>query len=108
MRGGRRPASEARAFHGYTSYSHERTPMNAKIQRWGNSQGLRLSKAILAQADFEVGDEVIIVVQDGTIVVRPARSVRGKLDLRELVEAIPKDYAPEEVDWGEPLSREAW
>ncbi len=82
--------------------------MNAKIQRWGNSQGLRLSKAILAQADFEVGDEVIIVVQDGTIVVRPARSVRGKLDLRELVEAIPKDYAPEEVDWGEPLSREAW
>ncbi len=82
--------------------------MNAKIQRWGNSQGLRLSKAILAQADFEVGDEVIIVVQDGTIVVRPARSVRGKLDLRELVEAIPNDYAPEEVDWGEPLSREAW
>lgn len=82
--------------------------MNAKIQRWGNSQGLRLSKAILAQADFEVGDEVIIVVEDGTIVVRPARSVRGKLDLRALVEAIPKDYAPEEVDWGEPLSREAW
>ncbi len=82
--------------------------MNAKIQRWGNSQGLRLSKAILAQADLEVGDEVIIVVEDGTIVVRPARSVRGKLDLRALVEAIPKDYAPEEVDWGEPLSREAW
>ena len=31
-----------------------------------------------------------------------------KLDLKELVARIPKDYKPEELDWGPPVGREVW
>ena len=82
--------------------------MIARVQKWGNSQGLRLSKDLLCEAEIEVGDAVDVVVRQGTLVVTPVRRVRGGHDLRELVSRIPKDYEPEEVDWGRPVGREVW
>ncbi|HEX9941055.1 MAG TPA: AbrB/MazE/SpoVT family DNA-binding domain-containing protein [Thermoanaerobaculia bacterium] len=82
--------------------------MVTRVQKWGNSQGLRLSKDLLSEAEIEVGDAVDVVVRQGTLVVTPVRRVRGGHDLRELVSRIPKDYKPEEVDWGPPVGREVW
>ncbi|HJW75690.1 MAG TPA: AbrB/MazE/SpoVT family DNA-binding domain-containing protein [Thermoleophilia bacterium] len=82
--------------------------MVTRVQRWGNSQGLRLSKELLSDAQIDVGDVVDVTVQNGTIVVTPARRVRGVLDLEQLVTAIPKDYKPGEADWGPPAGGEIW
>jgi antitoxin MazE len=82
--------------------------MITKIQKWGNSQGLRLSKELLSDADVHVGDSVEVAVRDGAILIEPVRRVRGRLDLRELVRRIPKDYKTEEVDWGRPVGKEVW
>ncbi len=82
--------------------------MITKVQKWGNSQGLRLSKQLLSDAEISVGDAVEVAVRDGTIVVAPVRRVRGRHDLRQLVRRIPKDYETEEVDWGRPVGREVW
>lgn len=82
--------------------------MITKIQKWGNSQGLRISRQLLADADIEVGDEVSIAVRDGVLIVSPVRRVRGSLDLGQLVREIPADYEPGELDWGPPLGREVW
>ena len=83
--------------------------MITKVQKWGNSQGLRLSKELLLDADIGVGDAVDVSVRDGVIVVVPARRVRGGLDLQKLVDAIPEDYEPGgELDWGPPAGREVW
>ena len=82
--------------------------MVTKVQKWGNSQGLRLSKRVLEDAHIAVGEEVDVVVQDGVIVIAPARRIRGRLSLRELVSRIHKNYRPTEVDWGKPVGREAW
>ncbi len=82
--------------------------MVTKVQKWGNSQGLRLSKALLSDAQIDVGDAVEVVVHKGTLVVTPSRRVRGGHDLRELVGRISKRYKPEELDWGPPVGREVW
>jgi len=82
--------------------------MITKVQRWGNSQGLRLAKDVLAHAHIDVGDEVDVAVDDGVIVIAPARRTRGRYRLEDLVSRIPTDYEPEEVDWGAPVGREAW
>ncbi len=82
--------------------------MHTKIQKWGNSQGLRLAKNVLEDARLEVGDEVDVAVRDGIIVIAPARKNRGRYRLEDLVAQIPKDYSATEVDWGKPLGREAW
>jgi antitoxin MazE len=82
--------------------------MLAKIQKWGNSQGLRLAKNLLADAHIGVGDEVDITVKDGIIVVSPAKRIRGRHNLEDLVARIPENYQTSEVEWGEPVGKEAW
>jgi antitoxin MazE len=71
-----------------------------KIQRWGNSQGLRVPKEVLAAANLEIGDAVDVRAVDGTLVVTPLRRVRGRLSLADLVAAMPRDAASTEVPWG--------
>ena len=82
--------------------------MLSKVQKWGNSQGLRFTKALLDEAQIKVGDEVKISVDKGRIIVEPATKVRGKYDLETLVSRMPKGYQTEELDWGSPVGREAW
>jgi len=82
--------------------------MVTKVQKWGNSQGLRLAKHVLEEARLSVGDDVEVTARDGVIVIAPVKPVRGKHSLKELVSRIPKDYKPEETDWGIPVGRETW
>ena len=82
--------------------------MLAKIQKWGNSQGLRLSKNLLADAQIGVGDEVDIEVNDGIITVSASKRKRGRHNLKDLVAGIPENYQASEVEWGEPVGKEVW
>jgi len=99
-RGGR-----ARLYFGYPKLGR---PVITKIEKWGNSQGIRLTRPTLAEMGLAAGDAVDIHVQDGVLTVKPARRVKGGHDLAELVARIPRDYEPEEVDWGAPRGREVW
>ncbi len=82
--------------------------MVTKVQKWGNSQGLRLAKQVLEEAHISVGDLVDVSTREGTIVIRPAKRIRGKQSLRDLVARIPKNYKTEDVEWGKPVGREVW
>lgn len=82
--------------------------MITKVQKWGNSQGLRLNKTLLSDAAIEIGDEVDVVVHNGALVVTPVRRVRGGHDLRDLVRRIPKGTGGVELDWGPRVGREVW
>lgn len=82
--------------------------MITKVQKWGNSQGLRLSKELLSNVEIGVGDAVDVAIRDGALVVTPVRRVRGGHDLRQLVRRIPKGHKTEELDWGHPVGKEVW
>ncbi len=82
--------------------------MVTKVQKWGNSQGLRLAKQVLEEARISVGDPVDVSTRDGVIVIAPVKRVRGRLRLQDLLSRIPKNYRPEKVKWGEPVGRENW
>ncbi len=82
--------------------------MLTKVQKWGNSQGLRFPKTILREAQINVGDEVNVTVQDGKIIIETVNRLRNVYDLKELVSKIPKDYQAEELDWGRPVGKEEW
>ena len=83
--------------------------MLTKIQKWGNSQGLRVSREVLAQVRMTVGDTVDVKVQKDIILIQPARPHRGKkYSLQELVDRMPKNYKPYGEAWGKPQGREVW
>lgn len=80
----------------------------SKVQKWGNSQGLRLSKQLLDQAEIGVGDEVEIVVGDNQILLKKAIRSKLKYDIKELVAQIPKGYKAKEVSFGAAVGKEEW
>jgi antitoxin MazE len=82
--------------------------MITKVQKWGNSQGLRFSREILEKASITIGEEVDVSARRGEIVVKPAVLVRGKYRLKDLIAKMPQSYSPHEEDWGRPVGKEVW
>jgi antitoxin MazE len=82
--------------------------MLTKVQRWGNSQGLRVPKTVLEEAHVDVGDQVNVSVRDGKILIEPVKKIRGKYNLKNLVSKMPKQYRVEEASWGPAVGKEEW
>lgn len=82
--------------------------MLAKIQKWGNSQGIRFPREILRKAQISIGDDVDISIHQGQIVVKPATVIRQKYKLKSLLSKMPDNYKNEEADWGNPVGEEIW
>jgi antitoxin MazE len=81
--------------------------MIAKIQKWGNSQGVRVPMTVLKEASLSIGENVDIIVNKGKIVVTPALQTRGKYCIKGLVSRLPRKRALSEKDWSSAIVREA-
>lgn len=86
--------------------------IQTNIRRWGNSQGIRLSKEILAQMDLQENDTVGIKIYDGKMTVEKINKPKY-LNLTERLEAFykrPIDQiyveSTQEVDVGDPQGNE--
>ncbi len=82
--------------------------MHAKIQKWGNSQGLRFPKHVLQEVQINIGDELNIFVSNGKIIIEPLNYIKNKYNIKELVSQMPQNYSSKELDWGEPVGKEEW
>jgi antitoxin MazE len=80
--------------------------MNTKIQKWGNSLGLRIPKSFAEEAGVEAGSEVDLAVEGGQLIVTPLR--RRKYRLLDLLRKVTPSNMHEEVDTGGPVGREGW
>ncbi len=80
--------------------------MVAKVQRWGNSQGLRLPKHVLETANISVGDDVEVIPQEGQIIIKKVS--KRKFDLAEMVSRMPRNYKAREESFGKSVGREEW
>lgn len=82
--------------------------MITKIQKWGNSQGIRFPLEVLRKAHISIGDEVDISIHNGEIIVKPATATRFKYNLKDLLSKTPANYRPKEIEWGDPTGGEIW
>jgi antitoxin MazE len=82
--------------------------MRSSIQKWGNSQGIRINKEILEQSRLAVGDKVEIFAKDGKVIVQPLPEVRKRYSLEDLVSRIPKGHKISKEDFGKPVGKEKW
>jgi antitoxin MazE len=80
--------------------------VQTKIQKWGNSLGLRIPRSFAQEAGVEAGSEVDLSLRDGDLLVRPAR--RRTYRLNDLLRRVTAKNVHGEVDTGRPLGREAW
>ena len=80
--------------------------MHTKIQKWGNSLGLRIPRSFAAEARVEEGSTVDLSVKNGGLLVRPLR--RRKYALSELLKNVTRRNLHGEVSTGGPAGREIW
>lgn len=78
--------------------------MKLNIQKWGNSAAVRLPAAMLAQMGVSVGDKFEVEVTAGAATLRVAKP---EYRLTDLVNGITPENRHTEIDFGEPVGREA-
>ena len=94
--------------------------MLTTIQRWGNSQAVRLPKTILETLFLQENDPVEIIAENDSIIIKKTtRRRRAKKSLEKRLEEFYQKpiyeilvdeslYNPAEYDWGKPIGKEAW
>ena len=80
--------------------------MLTKIQKWGNSLGLRIPKSFAAEAEVEEGSTVDLAIENGELVIRPLR--RPRYSLEDLLKGITPQNMHDEFGTGDPVGREEW
>ncbi|EKN3395735.1 AbrB/MazE/SpoVT family DNA-binding domain-containing protein [Yersinia enterocolitica] len=77
----------------------------AIVKKWGNSPSVRLPVAVMEAASLKIDDTVDIVVEDGRIVIVPVRA--KEVSLQSLLAGLTDDNIHREVDFGQPVGKEA-
>ena len=80
--------------------------MTTTIQKWGNSQGVRIPKMILDTVKWAEDEQIMIIVVNGKLIMEKAKSKRK--NIKELFADYQGNYDPIEVDWGNPEGEEIW
>ena len=80
--------------------------MVTKIQKWGNSLGLRIPKSFAKEAGVEEGSSVDIFLEGDRLVIRPIR--RKKYQLSDILSQVREDNLHEEILTGDAVGRESW
>lgn len=80
--------------------------MQAQVKTWGNSQGIRISKDILREANIAIDEVLNVKVANGMITL--IKPFRHKSLEERAAEFDGKLNLDGEFDWGEPMGNEVW
>ena len=78
--------------------------MNATIQKWGNSQAIRLPKSVLATASMVEHEQVRIIVEKDMIIIK--KNPQPHRTLKERLSGFDGEYVFEEWDTGPAVGSE--
>lgn len=88
--------------------------MYATIQKWGNSNGLRVPKALLDAIGLKENDRVELIQSADAITIKKANPAPHKTLEERLISFYGKPIEQisrlqaEETDWGKAEGSEAW
>ncbi len=78
--------------------------MQTRVQKWGNSLGLRIPRGLAEQIGLGAGSEVSLSAKDGELVVKPA--IPARLNLDDLLADVTADNLHSSVDTGDAIGLE--
>lgn len=88
--------------------------MYATIQKWGNSNGLRVPKVLLDAIGLKENDRVELIQNNDSIMIKKASPAQHKTLEERLTSFYGKPVEQleriqsEEIDWGKSEGREIW
>lgn len=80
--------------------------MQTKVQKWGNSLGVRIPRSLAEEVGLGAGTEVSLSAKDGELVLR--RSVPSRLRLADLLADVTPENIHISIDMGDAVGAEAF
>ena len=80
--------------------------VQTKVQKWGNSLGVRIPRGLAEEVGLGAGTEVSLTAQDGELVLRP--SVPSRFSLADLLAGITAENIHASIDAGDAVGDEAF
>jgi antitoxin MazE len=87
------------------TFNRRISAMVTTVQRWGNSLAVRIPKPFAAEAQLSEDSDVDISVEQGRIVITPAKR---DWNLAKLLKQISPSNLHREVEWGDSRGKEIW
>lgn len=79
--------------------------MITSIQKWGNSQGIRIPKHLLDEVHISQGDTILLKTDNNKIIIE---KLNNNKNIKELFSNYHDEYKCEDIYWGEPKGKEIW
>ena len=80
--------------------------LEAKLQKWGNSLGIRIPSSLLKALNLKNNDQVDINYEDDKIVI--SKSKNNKISLEERFKEYKGENLAKEFNWDLPRGKEIW
>jgi antitoxin MazE len=80
--------------------------MKTRVQKWGNSLGVRIPKSFAAEIGIDRDSSVQMMIDEGAIVIVPEREPSWTLEA--LLAGVTDENKPVEWDTGAAEGEETW
>ena len=80
--------------------------MEAKLQKWGNSLGIRIPNNILKSLNLSQNEIVEIKEEDDKIII--SKSYKKQISLKELFDKYNGKKLDNDFVWDDPVGKEIW
>lgn len=80
--------------------------MEVRIQKWGNSDGIRLPSNMLKSLNLKTNDRVEIIQKEEKIII--TKIEKKHLTFEERIANYEGENLVEDYEWGEPRGKEIW
>jgi antitoxin MazE len=90
----------------YIMYKQEALTVKARIQKWGNSLGIRIPRALAQETAVDSESVVDISSHNGRIIITPDR--QKSFSLRQLLSKVTDENLHDEVSTGGAIGKEIW
>jgi antitoxin MazE len=87
--------------------------MQTTVVKWGNSQGIRIPKVFLQNIQISENDIVDVTLEKDKIIIKKGEVKKHKTTKERILNFYGTDsnikHTPQkEIDWGNPVGKEAW
>lgn len=80
--------------------------MEARVQKWGNSAGIRIPSSILKSLNIKTNDILNIIQEDDKIIISIPK--KKKISLSDRFKEYNRKNLAKDFSWDENIGRELW
>lgn len=80
--------------------------MEIRLQKWGNSDGIRIPSTFLKALNLKTNDKIELIQEDDRIIISKCKD--KKISLKERFEKYNGENLAKEFEWDEAKGREIW